>query len=1034
MIKRFLAIWQAIFIAGLGGVMLSGCQTAGDVTLVGTLEEAQNITARFSGSSVKPPPRSTADLLKLLEETQPDTIKIQALKNKADAPINTAASRRHVAFAYMRRSRAASKAGRSQQSLVDIRKAMDVAQGLEIRNGRREIMRRLALAEAEVGNYTDAVSIMKQAIADQNGRSIGSHQVLAQIYAEMGHLDKAKEYTQRSKFLEARARGRRNRKDPTALYREPMNDYYLAFAAGRLVSALSFLAKSIDIFKARSRKGFIPNWVEKRELQMVEVLRRQGNFVAAEATVRKVLLRVIRKQGKTNLITAQTLHALSIVLLNQGRYGEAAKVALKGLEVLRLLEVPSTSITLRYLHHDLGKALVAEGRWQEAQAAFSKARGPKGTDDFLSQKLFANDPDVAMALIKTGRRAEAKRLLSAAIPAMEENLGGDSYDAAEMKAIMAVATAEGGAGAKAITLFRDALPVLSGQSGTRGSGGMTPGVERRRAVILETYLAVLAATGGGSSAEEAFRVAEIARGGIVQLALAASAFRAAASTPELSGKVRDYQDALRQIESLMGYLAKFLAVPASQRDNKAMEHLHDRIKGFNQTVKVVAEELAQSFPDFAELVRPKLVTVPEVRKNLLADEAFISTYVGQEKSYVWAFGRNGKLAFAVVERGDDNLSLEIAELRLALEPQVETLGEIPDFNVKLAHGLYQDIFAPVSAGWSKAKSIIFLAHGPLGRLPVSLLPLQAVSLGGDEKHLFDRYRKVPWLAKKYAVTMIPSAASFRLQRALAGKPVGDRRPFVGFGDPVFGAAQKQLAQAQTTRGGIRFRSKPRTRQVDSATLALLPRLPDTADEITSIAAALGANSATDVFLGVRANEDRVKQLSRDGHLARYRIISFATHGLVAGDLDGLAQPALALSSPGVTGGKEDGLLTMGEILGLRLNADWAVLSACNTASAEGKGAEAVSGLGRAFFFAGARALLVSSWPVYSAATKDLMTTLFGKQAADAHVSRAEALRQTRVRLIDEMGFKDEKGQMVFAYAHPIFWAPFVLVGDGSGQL
>ncbi len=166
MIKRFLAIWPAIFIAGLGGVMLSGCQTAGNVTLGATLEEAQNITARFSGSSVKLPPRSTALLLKLFEETQPDPIKIQALKNKADAPINTAASRRSVAFAYMRRSRAASEAGRSQQSLVDLRKAMDVARGLEIRNGRRTIMRALALAEAEVGNYTDAVSIMKQAIAD----------------------------------------------------------------------------------------------------------------------------------------------------------------------------------------------------------------------------------------------------------------------------------------------------------------------------------------------------------------------------------------------------------------------------------------------------------------------------------------------------------------------------------------------------------------------------------------------------------------------------------------------------------------------------------------------------------------------------------------------------------------------------------------------------------------------------------------------------------------------------------------------------
>src|SRR3546814_8473641 len=90
---------------------------------------------------------------------------------------------------------------------------------------------------------------------------------------------------------------------------------------------------------------------------------------------------------------------------------------------------------------------------------------------------------------------------------------------------------------------------------------------------------------------------------------------------------------------------------------------------------------------------------------------------------------------------------------------------------------------------------------------------------------------------------------------------------------------------------------------------------------------------------------------------------FAPHGLVPGDLNGLAEPALALSAPAVTGASGDGLLTMSEILGLRLNADWIVLSACNTASGDGASAEAVSGLGRAFFYAGTRAVLVTNWPV-----------------------------------------------------------------------
>ena len=159
----------------------------------------------------------------------------------------------------------------------------------------------------------------------------------------------------------------------------------------------------------------------------------------------------------------------------------------------------------------------------------------------------------------------------------------------------------------------------------------------------------------------------------------------------------------------------------------------------------------------------------------------------------------------------------------------------------------------------------------------------------------------------------------------------------------------------------------------------------------------------------------------------------AVHGLVPGDLNGLTQPALALSSPAVAGGKDDGLLTMGEILGLKLDADWVVLSACNTASGKGAGAEAVSGLGRAFFYAGTRALLVSNWPVETTSARALTTDLFRRQAKDRTLSRAEALRRTMLALIDQRGYVDRaSNKTVFSYAHPIFWAPFSLVGDGGG--
>jgi CHAT domain-containing protein len=216
--------------------------------------------------------------------------------------------------------------------------------------------------------------------------------------------------------------------------------------------------------------------------------------------------------------------------------------------------------------------------------------------------------------------------------------------------------------------------------------------------------------------------------------------------------------------------------------------------------------------------------------------------------------------------------------------------------------------------------------------------------------------------------------------------------------------------------------------VDSSQLALLPRLPETADEVRAIALALQADVTKDVFAGARANERIVKSLDLSG----YRVLAFATHGLVPGDLDGLTQPALALSAPEVAQVDGDGLLTMEEILTLRLDADWVVLSACNTASAQGAGAEAISGLGRAFFYAGARALLVSNWPVETTSARLLTAELFRRQAATPTLSRAEALQQALLWLLDSQTLAHPRtGQVAAAYAHPLFWAPFALVGDGG---
>jgi CHAT domain-containing protein len=423
---------------------------------------------------------------------------------------------------------------------------------------------------------------------------------------------------------------------------------------------------------------------------------------------------------------------------------------------------------------------------------------------------------------------------------------------------------------------------------------------------------------------------------------------------------------------------------------------------------------------------------------LAPGEAFLSFYFGRNASFVWAVPKDGPVAFAAVATTSAVLESKVRSLRAALEPQAAMVSDIPPFDVALGYELYTLLLRPVEHAWKPARNLITATNGALGLLPLSLLPTAPAQIATAEETLFAGYRNVPWLAHTHAVSMVPSAAALRTLRQLpAGKP--SRGELIAFGDPYFSEEQakeaSELAQVQMTADGtnvtrgipFKRRNSPKLEGVDSAELALLPRLPDTADELASIALALQADPSKVLHLGKEANEQKVKTLDLSG----FKVLAFATHGLVPGELNGLTQPALALSAPAVTGTGGDGLLTMEEILALKLDADWVILSACNTGAGAGAGAEAASGLGRAFFYAGTRALLVTNWSVHSQSARELMTDMFRRQAEDSSLGRAEALRRAMLQLMDGKGYVDEQGRSQFTYAHPLFWAPYTIIGDGG---
>jgi len=321
----------------------------------------------------------------------------------------------------------------------------------------------------------------------------------------------------------------------------------------------------------------------------------------------------------------------------------------------------------------------------------------------------------------------------------------------------------------------------------------------------------------------------------------------------------------------------------------------------------------------------------------------------------------------------------------------------------------------------------------LSQLPFGVLQTQA---GAGFK------ADAPWLIKQASIAQVPSLSAW-----LAIKSIANAQPaaqaFMGWGDPAFKqnstptpvslaqAATKSAANPSTSTRSVNLtrastlldlEALEKTSKVPGAlSYADIPALPETRDELLAIAKELGANPGTDLLLGEQASRRSVLTANNTGLLGNKRVLAFATHGLMAGDLPNLTQPALALAASNADAQNPLApLLTLEDVLTLKLNADWVVLSACNTAAADGKGEEALSGLARGFFYAGSRSLLVTHWAVESESAKQLTTNTFAHYTANPQAPKAESLRQAMFKVMAQP-----------SYSHPAYWAPYALLGDGG---
>jgi CHAT domain-containing protein len=1009
------------------------------------------------------PPRTIADITAILDQEKPDPEQLAKLQRDADAAVPSTGDPATLAIQYHTRAIARANLGRARDSIADEERAIEIAQG-KVHPLVLTLFRvNLAAEWEEVGEPRRALEQFEkneregEANTETRGILFVNYRGISRTYLELGDPSGAERYIQKLENLWKTARGiygysahalnwegqieatKARRFAGRGQFDDSIRASERAEALMRR-SATSETATAIQM-TADQKQSFA-------DFALLAIARAkvvQGRLAEGEADARRALLNRLQATGKYNPFTARFVVGLGAILVEEGRYDEAERLIAAAIDIYRSLGVAEDSQYLITALINIGSLQAIKGDWTAAEQTYSAIeRAVQNWEPARREAALYSDSYIdtlyRTRTIEIGLAA-AQKLVEMKVARQGEN----GFETAIARGTLAIGLSLANRHREAMDQFRAAVPVLlaSFRDTDIDDAANRSARQLRVQTILESYIRLLTRADATDSAAETFRLADFLRNSTVQKALAAASVRAAVRDPALADAARQEQDLDKRINAGIGMLNNVLALPPDQRDERSVLSLRAEIDKLRASRDVSKRDIAKRFPEYASLTDPVPPNVQDIQRVLRPDEAFLSIYFGREESYVWAVPKDGTVSFSEINVSAADIDKKVAALRRTLEPTTSMLAGIPTFDLELAHELYELLLRPVEQGWKHANKLVVSTNGALGLLPLGLLPTEAAKVDLEARPYFVGYRKVRWLARTHSISMVPSASALITLRQL---PSGSaqQEPLVGFGDPIFNEEQAEEARkereqsvqvaavtssenASEIRGlTIQRRAAASTRGLDSAGIGSLPRLPDTALELKSIAAALGADSSKALYLEIDANEHNVKTIDLSG----FRIVAFATHGLLPGDLDGLTQPALALSAPDVAKVDGDGLLTTEEILGLKLNADWVVLSACNTAAGVREGAEAVSGLGRAFFYAGSRALLVTNWSVHSESARELVSEVFRRQRDDKNLSRSEALRQAMLRLLDDGGFV-AGGQTLFTYAHPWFWAPYSVVGDGG---
>jgi CHAT domain-containing protein/tetratricopeptide (TPR) repeat protein len=940
----------------------------------------------------------------------------------------------------------------------------------------------LGQAHSLQGHYAEGKPLLTRALAIKEKALGPDHPAIADALVALGQLDvmlggypDAEPLLARALAVKEKALGPDHPEVATVL----LSLGELKGAQGRDAEAEPFYQRALAI----KEKALGPESPEVAHMLVAigQSYFMRGRFAEVEPFFRRAIAIDEKAFGRDHPNSSLALRALGQLYELQGRYAEAGPLFERELaitEKARGSEHPLVANALTAL----AQLYQAQGRYAEAEPLYRRAIA-------IDEKAFGRDNlivAIAIGLLGSvieaeGRLVEAEALYRRQIEVAQKALGPDHpslgfafNDLAHLYFSQGdwQRAVEYGRSSTGVTIRRVLRGVSVGEPLTGKSKSEALTWSSQFVKLVKAVSRLASVQGNDASLElEMFQTAQWAQSSEAAASIAQMAARGAKGDQALSVLVRERQDLVAEWQKRDAARDQAVAQPSDKRDAQAEAANIAQIARIDGRIAAIDKRLAVEFPEFAALASPAPLSIDEVQALLGDDEALVLFFDTREikptpqETFIWVVTKTG-VRWVRAEVGTEDLTREVAALRCGLDYQGAWVNEkggwdsahcgdllkvaytradhdvfrkpLP-FDLVRSYQFYKGLFGQIE-DLIKDKHLLIVPSGPLTQLPFQVLVTEAPQTATPNS--FGDYRYVSWLARKHAITVLPAVSSLKALRELA-KESHASEPYIGFGDPLLDgdpakfkddeAAAKLARDARcpqavqqtaslSDRGATRAAVRGNGNLVDVADLRSWVPLPETADELCEVAQNLGVDPATHLYLGAKATETEIKRLSDVGSLAKYRIIHFATHGAVAGELTRGSEPGLILTPPVKAAEIDDGYLSASEVAALKLDADWVILSACNTAAGGAKGAEALSGLARAFFYAGARSLLVSHWEVASDSTVKLITKAVGELKKNSMIGRAEALRRSILSMITDG--KDYE-------AHPAFWAPFVLVGEGA---